>query len=104
MALQISWTNGKRGTSHPNCYARAMADRIVPQLGFARCQVLFYHSRTEANPYGKNQPEDTQEYFVSGDSFDDYFSEAVLKEAGKSLLSQWYQYLKDKVFVGALDV
>lgn len=53
----------------------------------------------DANPRKRplNERSDENAYMVQGEEFDTWFADSVVKQEGKSLVSQAYLYAKDKM-------
>jgi len=57
--------------------------------------VCIYKNAEEFNDKGRIA--ETEEFIVSGDDFDTYFAETVVKTSSKTLLTQAVKYLSEKI-------
>jgi len=99
MSLQISYTD-KSGTVHPEAYVKIEVVKWTTRQSVCEFDIGIYHNvttRSKDNEANRKQLVDHYQYHISGSSYTTYLAEDVLKESGKSLLTQLYAWLKTHV-------
>lgn len=96
MALRGTTSNPHRlNESIVNAYARVLGNcRDIRDSRYHEFDVAIYYSEEDRDGDSPAQPVETKGYTISGDDYDIYFGEDVLKVAGNSTRTQQYAYLK----------